>query len=97
LILGVYWKKANEYGAVAGMIAGAAVPLFMMISQGTMFPGPEWVATLIPLAASALATVAVSLATQSNCPPKPLKTIDGEIIKWPELEVKSNVGQAPSL
>ncbi|MGI6630896.1 MAG: sodium:solute symporter family protein [Bacillota bacterium] len=97
LILGVYWKRANEYGALAGMIAGAIVPLFMMLTQGTMFPGPEWVATLIPLAASALATVAVSLATQSNCPPKPLKTIDGEIIKWPELEVKSNVGQAPSL
>jgi SSS family transporter len=97
LILGVYWKKANEYGAVAGMIAGAAVPLFMMISQGTMFPGPEWIATLTPLAASALATVIVSLATQSKCLPKPLKTEDGEIIKWPELEVKSNTGQAPSL
>lgn len=98
LILGIYWKKSNEYGALAGMIGGFIVPVSMMIAQGTILPGPEWIATLIPLAISALATVVVSLATQNICPPKPLKTEDGEIIKWPELaEVQNKMGKVTSI
>ena len=85
LTLGLYWKKANKYGAVAGMIAGAVSILTIMIITGTMFP-ELWVLTFIPLLVSLTVQIIVSLATQKVCPPLPLTNKeDGTVIKWPEL------------
>lgn len=99
---GLYWKKANEYGAVAGMVVGAIIPIAMMIFQGSVEPEPYWALVFFPLIGSLVAMVTVSLATQHSCPPKPLKTEDGEIIKWPELDTeipshKGNIGETPSI
>lgn len=83
LFLGMYWKKANEYGAIGGMLGGLITVLILRLIPGS----PEWVTTMIPLVVSAVTMVVVTLATQKTCPPKPLIADDGEIIKWPELQI----------
>jgi Na+/proline symporter len=85
LILGVYWKRANAIGSIAGMITGFVVILVWMIVAGTMFPSPEWLSSLGPGAAGGLVMIIVSLATQKANPPQPLRATDGSILKWPEL------------
>ena len=72
LLLGVYWKRANEYGAAAGMVGGMATYIlgagnYLPISMGMN-------ATVIALIVSGLLTVCVSMAT-----PKPPK---GIIMTW---------------
>jgi SSS family transporter len=81
IILGVYWKRANAPGAVAGMITGFLFIMIWMALSGTMFPSPEWASTLIP----GVVMVIVSLITQKTRPPQPLYTSDGKVLKWPEL------------
>ncbi len=88
IILGVYWKKANAPGAVAGMITGFLFIMIWMVLSGTMFPSPEWASTLIPGGVGGLVMVIVSLATQKRRPPQPLYTSDGKVLKWPELAKK---------
>jgi SSS family transporter len=85
IILGVYWKKANAPGAVAGMITGFLFIIIWMALSGTMFPSPEWASTLIPGGVGGLVMVIVSLITQKSRPPQPLYTSDGKVLKWPEL------------
>lgn len=86
LILGVYWKKANAPGAVAGMAVGFVTIITWMIAAGTMFPGPEWLSTLGPGALGGLVMVIVSLSTQEKYPPQPLISTEGEILKFAELK-----------
>lgn len=88
LILGVYWKRANAAGAVAGMITGFLVIMVWMFAAGTMFPSPEWLSSLGPGAAGGLVMIIVSLATQKANPPLPLTATDGTVLKWPELARK---------
>ena len=86
LILGVYWKRANAPGAVAGMIVGAATIFIWMIAAGTLFPSPEWLSTLGPGALGGLVMVIVSLITAKKYPPQPLFSTEGEVIKFAELK-----------
>jgi Na+/proline symporter len=85
IILGVYWKRANAPGAVAGMITGFLFIMIWMALSGTMFPSPEWASTLIPGGVGGVVMVIVSLITQKTRPPQPLYTSDGKVLKWPEL------------
>ena len=39
LVLGIFWKRANQQGAIAGIIAGFAVCVFYMISTHPLFGG----------------------------------------------------------
>jgi cation/acetate symporter len=44
LVMGIWWKRANKAGAVAGMIVGLGVTTFYMI--GSRFYGLQWFGTL---------------------------------------------------
>ena len=33
LVLGVFWKRANKYGAIAGMLAGLGLTVYYMVSN----------------------------------------------------------------
>jgi cation/acetate symporter len=70
LVLGVWWKRANTAGAVAGMIAGFGVCLYYLI--GTRYFGmPEWFgvknisAGLFGIPVAFVVTWVVSLLTQA--------------------------------
>ncbi|MBQ4133512.1 MAG: hypothetical protein IJD04_07265 [Desulfovibrionaceae bacterium] len=81
--LGLFWKKANTYGAMSGMIAGMAFRVIGGAVDGGAFtlealayPMNWYYFTLgAPLVCLAV-TVVVSLATQKSCPPLPLPNHD---------------------
>ncbi len=93
LTLGIWWKKANEYGAVAAMIVGFVIPLLMAVFQRVIIPDPYWVIALLVPAISGTVMVVVSLVTQASCPPKALRTAEGEVLKWPELDELQGEGK----
>ena len=39
LVLGIFWRRANRPGAVAGMVAGLAVTLFYVVQTHSFFGG----------------------------------------------------------
>jgi cation/acetate symporter len=43
LVMGIWWKRANHQGAIAGMIVGLGVTLYYMI--GSRFFGVSWFGT----------------------------------------------------
>ncbi len=65
-ILCFWWRKANNYGALAGILGG----LFGWVIAGTM--GSNIPPDLIGFCVSFIAMVTVASLTQSICPPKPL-------------------------
>ncbi len=45
LVCGVFWKRANKWGAIAGMIAGLGMAMFYMVRTYSFFggvPANEW-------------------------------------------------------
>ncbi len=77
LTLGIFWKKANTYGALAAIIVGSVLRLILFFSVGNpafgIFYIPEYLAgldTLIPPVVSLIVIVPVSLLTQKQDPPK---------------------------
>jgi Na+/proline symporter len=85
LTVGLFWKKANAPGAVAGMLGGLVVIVIGMIVNVSIVPEPDWAWVLGSVCASAVMTIVVTLVTQKKSPPRPLVSEDGEIVKWPEL------------
>ena len=67
LILGIYWKKANSYGALTAIIVGSALRLVLYYTIPEKWAGLD---TLIPPVVSFVLMVIVSLATQTQDPPK---------------------------
>lgn len=72
LVLGVFWKRANQQGAVAGMLAGFGVCIYYMVQTYPLFGGSaeaQWFgiapisAGIFGVPAGMLAIVVVSLAT----------------------------------
>jgi len=60
VVLGLYWKKANKYGAIASMISGML--LYIMIDR--FYPSVFGMHTVtIPIVASFIIFVLVSLST----------------------------------
>ncbi len=70
LTLGMYWKRTNAPGAVAGMASGLAVWLGLVILSPRL--PTELPNALIATAASILAVLVVSTATARSHPPRPL-------------------------
>jgi Na+/proline symporter len=77
LTLGIYWKKANRWGALAAVIGGSILRLVLFLSVGNpdfgIFYIPEHLAgidTMIPPVFSLALMVPVSLLTQKQDPPK---------------------------
>jgi Na+/proline symporter len=67
LALGVFWKKANTYGALAAVIVGSVL---RMVLYFTIPPALAGLDTLIPPLVSLAVMVPVSLLTQKQDPPK---------------------------
>ncbi|MCE7956645.1 MAG: cation acetate symporter [Acidobacteria bacterium ACB2] len=67
LVLGIWWKRANRPGAVAGMVAGFGVTLYYLI--GSRFFGVSWFGTgtvacgVFGVPLNFLVTIVVSLLT----------------------------------
>ena len=72
LLLGLFWKPANEYGAVAGIISGIA--LFLLIDKGILPLSLGMNAAVMATLLSTIIMVAVSLVTP--------KTPYGIIATW---------------
>jgi cation/acetate symporter len=78
VLLGIFWKRANGPGAIAGMIGGMAVTLFYMINN---YINPEFnilgithlSAGLFGVITNLVLTVVVSLATAA--PPKEVQDL----------------------
>jgi cation/acetate symporter len=77
LALGVFWKRANHHGAVAGMIAGFSVCLYYMLHTNPILGGGaagQWFhiapisAGIFGVPVGLLTTVAVSLMTPAPDP-----------------------------
>jgi cation/acetate symporter len=95
LVMGVFWKRANRYGAVAGMIAGLGVCLYYMIHTYPQFI--EWFGTtrmdlwwgIAPISAGVFG-VPVGLLTLiivSALTPAPSRDVQEfvEHVRFPEL------------
>ncbi len=90
LVLGVFWKRANHQGAIAGMVVGFAVCLYYMLRASPALGGSlndAWFG-ILPMAAGVfgvpaglLTIVAVSLLT-----PRPSRNSEGMVdyIRAPE-------------
>jgi cation/acetate symporter len=95
LVMGVFWKRANRYGAVAGMIAGLGICLYYMVHTYPQFI--QWFGTtrmdlwwgIAPISAGVfgvplglLTLIIVSLLT-----PAPAKDVQDfvEHVRYPEL------------
>jgi SSS family solute:Na+ symporter len=67
LTLGIYWKKANTPGALAAVVVGSVVRLYLFYTIPEALAGLD---TMIAPVVSLVAMVIVSLLTQEKFPPK---------------------------
>jgi cation/acetate symporter len=49
LVMGVFWKRANRYGAVAGMVSGLLVTVYYMVHNDPWLRGVAGIASPIDL------------------------------------------------
>lgn len=63
IIMGLYWKKGNKYGALASMVTGIG----LYVLSESFFPKPLGLhSVVLPIVASFFVFVLVSLGTQNN-------------------------------
>jgi len=67
LTLGIYWSKANTPGALASVIVGSVLRVYLFYTIPEELAGLD---TMIPPVVSLLVMVTVSLMTQKSHPPK---------------------------
>ncbi|MGB8856908.1 MAG: VC_2705 family sodium/solute symporter, partial [Burkholderiales bacterium] len=96
LVCGVFWKRANRWGAAAGMLAGLAVCLgyLYMVKFGAMSPWwgiRDTAAGVFGVAAGFLMLILVSLLT-----PRPGRAIDEMVdnLRYPDLKLPGNTVSA---
>ena len=92
LVLGVFWKRANKWGAITGMVAGLGVCMYYMITTYPWFGGVaanQWF-NMAPITAGVfgvpigiITIIVVSLLT-----PEPSKQVQElvEHVRYPNLE-----------
>ena len=92
LVLGVFWKRANSHGAIAGMLSGFVVCVYYMLHTHPVLGGGaanQWFhiapisAGIFGVPAGMLATIAVSLLTP---PPGPQAEALVNYIRAPEKQ-----------
>jgi cation/acetate symporter len=94
LVLGIFWKRANRQGAIAGMLTGMGLTLFYLIGV-KFYDMPKWFgisdisAGIFGIPAGFLAIIAVSLLT-----PLPDAATQAlvEHVRYPALPRKSQEG-----
>ena len=79
IAMGLYWKRANAYGAFASLIIGGLFPMTaIFIKDASILPeNLQWLTSdkIVGIATYGLALVGmivISLTTQKICPPKKL-------------------------
>jgi SSS family transporter len=100
--LGMYWKKANQAGALAGFAGGfitwiiallILLPSALEVNEGDMDIA-QWDAAYMgsvpAFLVSLVLVVGVSLATQKADKPKPITDVDGKL-----MEMKGRLGWLP--
>jgi cation/acetate symporter len=64
LVLSIWWKRINAWGAATGMVAGVAVAaLGVLLGEAGAWPLPGVLAAALGLPAAVIATMTVSLLT----------------------------------
>jgi cation/acetate symporter len=75
VVLGLWWKRTNEIGALAGMAAGFGFSAFVFLMAEKIIPAvssSDWAdlgapaATAVGLTASAIITIGLSLVTPAQ-------------------------------
>jgi cation/acetate symporter len=94
LVLSIWWKRLNTFGAVAGLLTGFGVTVLAIIAGEAGLTGTDGaLAAAIGLPAGAVATIAVALATPA--PPRSLLELlrdirvpGGEILYDREMRIQ---------
>ena len=81
MIAALYWKKANNPGAIASIVSGMVSWLVLEAVQST-YP-----ADLMAAGIGLISLISVSLATQKSHPPLPVTDADNNV-----LELKGRLG-----
>jgi cation/acetate symporter len=91
LVLGIFWRRANRPGAVAGMLAGLAVTVFYVVRTHPFFGGSmanAWL-DINPISAGVFGVplgfatiIAVSLLTKP--PPQEIQDLL-DYVRYPDL------------
>jgi cation/acetate symporter len=99
LVLGIFWKRANKWGAIAGMVMGLGLCAYYMFTRYPFFGVnmPLWFglspvsAGMFGLPASMLTIIIVSLLT-----PSPSKAVQElvEHVRYPNLKGDTLVSEA---
>jgi solute:Na+ symporter, SSS family len=86
LVFGLYYKKANAFGAMGAMVVGFIFRTFGaaftngFTFDGLVYPGNWYYFTLLSPIISSVTLVTISLLTQKQNSPLPLKSADGTVI-----------------
>ncbi|MCG8485804.1 MAG: hypothetical protein MJA31_21035 [Clostridia bacterium] len=90
-LCGILWKKANNTGAWAGIVAGCVswIALVFVFLGFEDIAGDIWesiyMSSVPAFVISLLALIIVSLATQKSDPPNPIRDVDGNDISNTKL------------
>jgi cation/acetate symporter len=92
LVIGVFWKRANKWGAISGMVAGLGVCMYYMYTTYPFFGGVaanQWF-NMNPISAGVFGVPAgiITILVVSFLTPEPSKEVQElvEHVRYPNLE-----------
>ena len=92
LVLGVFWKRANKWGAITGMVAGLGVCMYYMVTTYPFFGGVaanQWF-NMAPISAGVFGVPVgiITIIVVSLLTPEPSKQVQElvEHVRYPNLE-----------
>ena len=92
LVLGVFWKRANKWGAITGMVAGLGVCMYYMVTTYPFFGGVaanQWF-NMAPITAGVFGVPVgiITIIVVSLLTPEPSKQVQElvEHVRYPNLE-----------
>ena len=92
LVMGVFWKRANKWGAISGMVAGLGVCMYYMYTTYPFFGGVaanQWF-SMNPISAGVFGVPAgiITILVVSFLTPEPSKEVQElvEHVRYPNLE-----------
>ncbi|MFN3984492.1 MAG: VC_2705 family sodium/solute symporter [Rhodocyclaceae bacterium] len=101
LVLGIFWKRANRPGAIAGMLVGLAVTLFYVVRTHPFFGGIAenmWFG-INPISAGVFGVTLgfVTIVVVSLCTPRPPQEVQNlvDFVRYPRLSADREAGRQP--
>ena len=92
LVLGVFWKRANKWGAITGMVAGLGLCMYYMVTTYPFFGGVaanQWF-NMAPISAGVFGVPVgiITIIVVSLLTPEPSKQVQElvEHVRYPNLE-----------